>query len=220
MTIDHDNQDPQDPRDARLAELARALRVPPAAPREAMWEAIAAARRERREAPRVLPLRRWGLGIGIAAALVLGIALGRLSIGNQGGNPPPDVVVTPGGAPSDQDLTYRVAATQYLSRAEILLTTFRASGNAVPDSQFHAAARDLLTLTRLMQDAPSTQQDPGFQVLLADLELVLVQIAQAEAGTPSPDAELITQALQERGLIARLRTAIPAGQTTQAAGEL
>ena len=215
MTIDHDNQDPQDPRDARLAELARAVRVPPAAPREAMWEAIAAARRERREAPRVLPLRRWGLGIGIAAALVVGVALGRFWNTSQRIAERP---VPP--ATSDQDVTYRVAATQYLSRAEILLTTFRASGNAVPDSQFHAAARDLLTLTRLMQDAPSTQRDPAFQVLLADLELVLVQIAQVEAGTPSPDAELITQALQERGLIARLRTAIPAGQTTPAAGEL
>lgn len=220
MTIDHDNRDPQDPRDARLAELARALRVPPAAPREAMWQAIAAARRERREAPRVLPLRRWGLGLGIAAALVLGIALGRLSIGNQGGNQRMSDGTVPLAATGDQDLTYRVAATQYLSRAEILLTTFRASGNAVPDSQFHAAARDLLSLTRLMQDAPSTRQDAAFQLLLADLELVLVQLTQFEAGAPSPDAELIAEALRDRGLIARLRTAIPAGQTTQAAGEL
>src|SRR5213075_779956 len=67
--------------------------------------------------------------------------------------------VTPLAAVNDssRDLAYQVAATQYLSRTEALLTSFRA--DARPDARdaarFAAQARDLLTTAQLMLDSPA-----------------------------------------------------------------
>ncbi|HEX6536221.1 MAG TPA: hypothetical protein VF041_16640 [Gemmatimonadaceae bacterium] len=67
-----------------LRNAARDYNAPPPTPRDAMWARIDAERRARADAARAvearqLPLRRlwWPLAIGIAAALVLGIGIGR-----------------------------------------------------------------------------------------------------------------------------------------------
>jgi hypothetical protein len=78
------------------------------------------------------------------------------------------------------------------------------------DPQFVAAARDLLTTTRLMLDSPAAN-DPRLQPLLEDLELVLAQITQlpAERGRKN-EMDLINQGLNQRSVLTRLRTASPA----------
>jgi hypothetical protein len=210
MTHDTPTDRPDDALDPRVAASAREYHRPPATPREEMWAVIAAARARRRARPRVLPLRRWRLGVGIAAVLTLGVALGRWS-------------ATRRAAPVDSapatatDVAYQVAAAEVFSRTEVLLTSFRARA-AAPDAQFMAAARDLLALTRLMRDAPATAHDPTLRTLLEDLELVLAQIVQLDPAAPSPDAELITEGLEARGLLSRLRSAIPAGPAAGPAG--
>jgi hypothetical protein len=125
--------------------------------------------------------------------------LGRLSVGGRPAVP---------AAPSD--LAYRVAAAQYLSRTEALLTGFRTGARTAIDAQFTAQARDLLTTTRLMLDSPASQ-DPRLKTLLDDLELVLAQIAQLRLGGDAEGVRLINQGLEQRSVLLRLRTAIPAG---------
>ena len=189
-----------------LRDAAQDYHRPPETPREEMWRRIVAARARRQQ--HVLVQHRWlHWGLGIAAVLVLGIGIGRWTArGPQGTEP------TVGRVPSEAGtLAYRVAAAQYLSRTEALLTGFRTEARpSAPDAQFAAQARDLLTTTRLMLDSPAAR-DGRLKALLEDLELVLAQIAQLPAGGDKEDVQLITQGLDERSVLLRLRTAIPAG---------
>jgi len=186
----------------RLLDVARQYHAPLSTPREEMWSAIAAGRQRRSERRRGLPIR-WGLAL--AAVLVLGIALGRWTRGGRG-----PIASGPTGVPSD--VAYQVAASQYLSRTEVLLTDFRAeSRRGRLDPQFLAAARDLLTTTRLMLDSPAAK-DQHLKNLLEDLELVLAQITQlpAEPGRQN-EMDLINQGMDQHGVLTRVRTATPAG---------
>jgi hypothetical protein len=185
----------------RLREAARDYHTPPATPREEMWAAIAA----RRAAPpawRVSPWLRWG--VGIAAVLLLGIGIGRLTVPARGRAPLGGAVAEAGNG----DGPYRTAATQYLSRTEAFLTGFRAdAGTGQLESGFGASARELLTATRLLLDSPAGH-DARLRALLEDLELVLAQIARYESGD---DVQFIDQGLDQRGVLLRLRAEIPAG---------
>jgi len=212
MSLDQSDQNDQGDREdrfeQRLRDMAQEYHRPPETPREELWQRIAAARaaRRRRRAVSASPWLRWG--VGIAAVLVLGIGIGRWTARQPGGNAIP--LATAGG--NDQGmLAYRVAAAQYLPRTEALLTGFRSEARSgQPDAQFARQARDLLGTTRLMLDSPAAQ-DARLKGLLEDLELLLAQIAQLPANGNQEDLQLINQALEQRGVLLRLRTANPAG---------
>lgn len=196
--------------DERLRQAAQDYHRPPATPREELWDRIAAARAARRRQVLVIrPLLRWGAGI--AAVLALGIAIGRWSAYRGEAPSLPAVAV---GTDQGPTLAYRVAAAQYLTRTEVLLTGFRAEARSpsVPAPQFAKQARDLLATTRLMLDSPAAQ-DARLKGLLEDLELVLAQIAQLPSGGGGDreDVQSINQGLDQRSVLLRLRTANPAG---------
>src|SRR5207253_2556235 len=89
-----------------------------------------------------------------------------------------------------EELWRRLAAAQYLTRTEALLTGFRAETRAgVPTAQFSVQARDLLCTTRLMLDSPAAR-DVRLKSLLEDLELVLAQIAQLPSSGDRDDVQL------------------------------
>lgn len=194
--------------DERIRALAREYHDPPVPPREKMWAAI----RERRVQARVIPITRRPLGgprtvvwiTTLAATLLLGIALDRLVL-----RPSPRQVAT---APAEPSLALQVATTQHLSRLEAFLTGFRI-GEA--DTLFRSQARDLLTSTRLLLDNPA--MDPRIQSLLEDLELILVQIVQPGAADRAEEREFITDGLEQRQVLPRLRSYIPAGPPTPGA---
>ncbi|HKW42474.1 MAG TPA: hypothetical protein VJN39_14590 [Gemmatimonadales bacterium] len=191
----------------RLREAARDYHRPPATPHEELWQRIAAARAARRQRRQEWRLAlRWG--VGIAAVLVLGIGIGRWSVGGSRTRAVPPTASLGGDQAS---LAYRVAAAQYLTRTEALLTGFRAeTRTGQPDAQFAHQARDLLGTTRLMLDCPAGR-DPRLKGLLEDLEAVLAQIAQLSPGTDRSDVQSINQGLEQRSVLLRLRTANPAG---------
>ncbi len=125
----------------------------------------------------------------------------------------PDAPATNGRAANGS--IYRFAAAQTLGQAELLLTSFRAETRArgSVDPQVAEWAGDVLASTRLLLDSPAGR-DPKTRALLEDVELVLAQIVQlraAPAGAARGDADLIDHALQQRDLLPRLRTAMPAG---------
>ena len=190
-----------------LREAAQDYHRPPATPREEMWQGIAARRAaRRRRAATWRPVLRWG--VGIAAVLALGIGIGRWTAEPRRTGPAP---VAAAGGGDREPLAYRVAAAQYLTRTEALLTGFRSearSGQA--DAQFARQARDLLGTTRLMLDSPAAQ-DGRLKGLLEDLELVLAQIAQLPPRGDTEEVQLINQGLEQRSVLLRLRTANPAG---------
>jgi len=190
-----------------LQEAAKDYNPPRPTPREEMWARIAA-RRSNRRVIELRPWIRWGLAA--AALLVLGIGIGRWTAHDESGvsHATPVASVDTAG---NRDVLYQVAATQYLSRTETFLTGFRAdlrAGRA--DTRFTGQARDLLTTTRLLLDSPAAD-DPRMRVLLEDLELVLAQISQLTPGRDPHDTDLITQGMDQRSVLPKLRSAIPAG---------
>ncbi|HWC74891.1 MAG TPA: hypothetical protein VG454_13230 [Gemmatimonadales bacterium] len=199
-----------------LKDVARATyHAPGNTPREEMWARIAAERQRRAERGRVIELRPWmRWAVAAAAVLVLGIGIGRWTVRQQqasAGSGAGTPAVTPVAAVNDssRDLAYEVATTQYLSRTETFLTSFRSDVHTPASSaRFAAQARDLLTTTQLMLDSPAGQ-DPRFRGLLEDLELVLVQISQLNGGPH--DTDLITQGMNQSNVLPKLRSVIPAG---------
>jgi len=102
------------------------------------------------------------------------------------------------------------ATSRYLGQAAALLIALPAETNVGrPDESFIKRANELLLTTRLLLDSQSGS-DPGLRNLLEDLELVLVQVVRLEKErSPSrrTEMELIQQALDQRDVIPRLRTA-------------
>jgi len=188
-----------------LKDAAQSYNAPPRpTPHLEIWKRIEATRRNR-HVIEIRPWMRWALAA--AAVLVIGIGIGRWTAHPPGANAP--VVASADSVRSD--VAYQVAAQQYLTRTEVLLTDFRAQrARGQLDPQFVAAARDLLTTTRLMLDSPAAN-DPRLQPLLEDLELVLAQITQlpAEPGRKN-EMDWINQGLNQRSVLTRLRTATPA----------
>ena len=154
--------------------------------------------------------------IGMAAALILGVAIGKFALTRQDSAAPVLAAAAPSpSAPqSNTDTTsYARAANAELSRAEALLTAYSASGaNVAVDKQLAGWARDILSNTRLLLDSPAAV-DPARRKLLQDLELVLVQMVQRspEAGANEERAH-IDRSLERTQVLTRLRSTLPAAR--------
>ena len=206
----------EDPKfEAWLKDVARTTyHAPHTTPREEMWARIAAQRQRR--AGRIIELRPWMRWVAaVAAVLVLGIGIGRWTAHQQVAVPGTPVATadSASAAAASPDVVYQVAATQYLSRTEAFLTSFRADlgkNHAANSARFASQSRDLLTTTQLMLDSPAGK-DQRMRSLLEDLELVLVQISQLDPEHDGHDADLITQGMNQTHVLPKLRSAIPAG---------
>ena len=196
-----------------LQDAARTTyHAPRTTPRDEMWNKIADARRNKR----VIVLRPWlRWAVAAAAVLVLGIGIGRWSAKQAS-----DTTIGPRTAEGTRttneidslaSVAYQVAATQYLSRTEAFLTSFRADANrSANTARLARQARDLLTTTQLMLDSPAGD-NPRLRSLLEDLELVLMQISLLNPVQDGHDRDLITQGMNQTNVLPKLRSAIPAG---------
>lgn len=191
---------------------ARDYNAAPHVPREEMWANIQEAR-HRRRMRRIIPLHsphvRWG--VGVAAALVLGIGIGMFV---RGAGPSGELSIASANVAdaireADQDI-YRLVTFEHLSRAEIFLTMFRSDVRAgQTDYEIADPARELLSANRLLQSSPAAR-DERLRELLGELELLLVQIAQLRAELGDEDAQLIAEGIEQRDVLLKLREAVPA----------
>jgi len=198
---------PDDRFDAFLKDAVRDYNVPPSVPSDEMWTAIVAGRRAR--SVEITARRRWiRWSVGIAAVLALGVGIGRLTA------PARNSASTVGAIDygvADPAATYRAVAGDHFGRVETMLTMFRAEVvHGRPDQNLSSAARWLLTTNRLLLDSP-VATDPRMRQLLEDLELVLAQIAQLSAEKGMDPSAIIVRALEDNGVLMRLRSAVPAG---------
>lgn len=216
--------DDDEPLEPELREAARAYNEPGPVPREELWTRIRMQREAERgvaDAPRVhasgRPARVLAWGVGIAAALAIGVGIGRLSNGGPAGRAATAPVVSApapapqaGGSPRE-DAAYRLATAEHLGQAEAFLTLFRASVREGRQERLASAtARQLLSTNRLLLDSPAGT-DARLRFLLQDLELVLAQIAQLAPERRGEDLKLITDGMEQGGMLVRLRAAVPAG---------
>ncbi len=205
-----------------LKQAAREYNAPPETPRAEMWARIDEARAKRRgERDLKRGSRPWvHWAAGIAAVLLLGIGIGRLAV--------PDEEIAEAGAiaagvdePLEEDnLIFRIVATEYLANADAFLALFRMEARAgQADAEVAAWARDLVTTARLMMDSPAAD-DPNFRELLEDLELILVQISQYASHQSTEELELIEEGLEERSVQLRLQAALAVGDELMAQGAI
>jgi len=212
----------EDEMDERTREALRGYRVPPEPPLDEMWESIEARHfgapivaLSDRVPARGRASRRWRFGApswsvlvaGMAATLVVGVGLGRVSR---------DIapVYTQNNVEGLYDYwtanaePYRQATTEYLGQTVALLTALPAAArDGRPDARFVMQAGDLLSTTRLLLDSPAAASDPRLKSLLEDLELVLAQLARLPAEHGGTELDLITEALVQRDVVPRLRSA-------------
>ena len=206
--------DSSDRFDDLLHEALRSYNHPPGdreMPLDDMWRSIETQAFPARRASRYA---QW---LRIAAALVIGVGIGRVSLvrGRQATAAAPvstaaTIAARPSVTPEPPSPQLDPATSRYLGQAAALLIALPAEANVGrPDQPFMKRANELLLTTRLLLDSQSGN-DPAMRNLLEDLELVLVQVVRLQKERePSrrTELELIQQALDQRDVIPRLRSA-------------
>jgi hypothetical protein len=204
---------PDDRLDEHLNELmegaGRHYRSPPAPRLDLMWERIEArAFPAGRGAVPFRPRRARLFVLAFAATLLLGVALGfsAARLGGPGTGEARLVEPRQPGIPSAYvafPSPFVGVASDYLQQTTaFLITLARGLRDGEIPREAVGQARHLLSTTRLLLDAGVA--DPALEDLLGDLELVLAQVARAPAGAQESDAALITEALDQRGVLSRL----------------
>lgn len=219
-----------------LGRWGRELDPPPEPPREEMWSVIRARAdlsgdpggdlrgeglRRPGGAGAAWRFRRSGLlrsgllrpAVGMAAALVLGLWLGRATA------PPASPGDAPGVAPpvalvSDRDDVRSMPdapALRHLAATGRLLARLDSDAVGPFFQGMRSWADGLLAETRFLLDSPA-MDDPELRTLLEDLEMVLVEVTLL----PPPGEErsrveldLIADGLESRAILARIRTLVP-----------
>jgi hypothetical protein len=179
--------------------------VPPT-PKEEMWASIQQQRRFRKRVDTRKTWMTWGMGL--AAMLVIGIGIGRMTRlqvpQTSGSSTVASTSTSPSTSTSGVNRTaYRLAVADHLSSAEALLTEFRAETQGTVDPQIAGQARDLLTNTRLLLDSPAAD-DPKVAALLEDLELIIAQIARMSQPS-SVETEIIKDGMNKTAVLPRIR---------------
>jgi hypothetical protein len=207
--------------DATIRQLAESYNRPPETPRAALWERIAAERVQRRGRPRVMARVRWvAWVVGLAATLVIGVVIGRVTVGSGSPAAGPVAAAAPEAAAGGQlPAAYRVAVGDHLSRVETFLSVFAADagGPVAARGDFEQPTRQLLQQTRLLRDSPAGN-DVALRGLLDDIELVLMQIAVYGERGDAQDLGFIEQGIKDRSVLLRLRSALPSRQERLAMG--
>ena len=189
-----------------LDDARRTWPMPPEPDYQAMWGrieqgAFSGVRKHETRTPSWLVY-----SIGLAATLVIGIGLGRVSMKEQTAVPTLAAVSTD--TTTNTVGAYDRVASDLLGRTVVLLASLPAEARNVGSGErFSNQATELLTSTRLLLDSPAAS-DVRFKSLLEDLELVLAQIAMLQSGRTRQEIDLITDALEERDVVPRIRSAV------------
>lgn len=196
--------------DRMIDREARGYRAGATPRADRMWSRIetdvAAAIQSRRRA-RYTP---WLVaGVGIAAALVIGVAIGRRS------SPAPATQVASSSpavsADSLREAMMRAILLSHFGQVEVFLTEVRADLKTGRDDPLRGErSRDLLARTRLIMSHESPRV-ATVERLLQDLELVLAEIsALPDSGVRrAVDSRLLDERLDAGTVLPRIRTLLP-----------
>lgn len=212
--------------DELMATVKHTYRVPADPPLDSMWARIEREHFDSATAVDSIELsqggrfpmrtrgpRRWLMpAVGIAATLLLGVGIGRFTASpsataNDAATLPPATDARLQVASHVAEPLQR-ATSEYIDETVALLASLsrdvRTSGSP-SNARFVAQATLLLGTTRLLLDSPAAS-DPQLRDLLDDLELVLAQVAKLRAEPRAEELTFITEAMDERAVVPRLRT--------------
>ena len=184
--------------------------------REEMWAVIseswadqAARQRHARKA------YAWsGLGLGLAAMLVVGIFIGRSTSEVEDSASPALVIrADPVRAEYPISTPIRVAVGEHFREVETLLLLFASSRQT--DAELVGLARELAGTSRMLM-ASDAGRDAEVRLMLLDLELLLVQIARLVDGADAAETEVVKDGITETEAVPRMRrflaeAAVPMG---------
>jgi hypothetical protein len=195
--------------DEILSDAVRTYRTPPEAPLDAIWSRVEA------EAFTVQPSRTsrpgWRVFAGaIAATLLLGVLIGRATSARDIALPTTTAASRAPArlASSVTGGEYQQQTQEFLGRTAVLLAALPSSGRpGVNDEKLTLQARQLLGTTRMLLDSP-VGHEQRMKDLLEDLELVLAQVARLQPQRPGEALTLINEALEERDVVPRIRSAV------------
>lgn len=192
-----------------LREESQSYNRPPKADVEQMWTAIEAGQHLEQQID-VVPIRpRWyaNTWLRVAAALVIGVGVGRMTMTTPPFAPPVasnDVAAASSSSTTQATVTSDPATLRYIGQTVALLASFESDiSGPRSDTAVAQRAKELLLTTRLLLDAQQAS-DPIVYALLEDLELVLVQIVQMPPKRNASDVDLIKEAMQQRDVMPRL----------------
>jgi hypothetical protein len=199
-----------------LRRAAKDYNAPVPPPADAIWSRIEGDVAKAIHPAQSKPFRQrrtWILiSTGIAATLMLGVAVGRWTVG------PVQFIDTPVAvhpATTADDSTRSAAHAEavtlaHLADAEVFLTVVRSDLKAGrTDAERAARSRELLVRTRLLLGA-SADRSPAVEQLLEDLELLLAEIAALPKSRPSMDLRLLDETMREGNVLPRIRATLPA----------
>lgn len=176
---------------------------------DAMWQAVEPAAFERRATATVVERFSMTRLLPLAATLMIGIGIGRFALpGMERVSPAADVASQSATDSVSLEEPYHSTTSRYLGQAVALLVSLPAEvREGRTNEPYMGRAHDLLLTTRLLMDSPAAA-DPRFRTLLEDLELVLAQVVRLQSAESSEELELIRQALEQRDVLPRLRSAV------------
>jgi hypothetical protein len=168
---------------------------------EASWRAIR--ERTRKRSGRRLafgwPARRWATAAAaVAAVFVLGVLVGRFVF--FAGNGP---------RPRATDLSYprQVTVAAYTETLEPLLIDFLNSRGEVHDDEVsaltHRVATDMLAQTRMLKREAARSGDEHLYLLLEDVEVVLISIANL-GGNDGDVVKQLDRVIRDKSIVPRL----------------
>lgn len=176
-------------------------------PREEMWSSIVVARRQA-----VIARTRWRYvwsAVGMAATLVIGVAIGRMGMTSPTTSTTSMSSTTTTAAEMSvaAATAFTVATREHMRRAEALLVTYaNPQANTTGDSLVSGWARDMLSSTRLLLDSPLST-DETRRRMLEDLERVLVQMVQVSPAERDADVRAnVERTIVRKRMMSRLRS--------------
>ena len=196
--------------DELLTDAVHSYRPPPDAPLDAIWarvEAEAFTARPSKHAP------RWAaFGSAIAATLLFGVLIGRATATRTTAAPLASASApasTPAQLASNTAADpYQHTTQEFLGRTAVLLAALPSKDHpGTNDAKLAGQAQQLLGTTRLLLDSP-VGHEQRMKDLLEDLELVLAQVARLQPQRPGESLTLINEALEERDVVPRIRSAV------------
>jgi hypothetical protein len=194
--------------DELLTDATHTYRPPPDAPLDAIWSRVSD------ELFAVKPATRtpgWRTFAGaIAATLVLGVLIGRTTAARELALPfAPKQTATPAQLASNTAAApYQRTMQEFLGSTAVLIAALPANGRpGTNDTKIAEQARALLGTARLLLDSP-VGKEQRTKDLLEDLELVLAQVARLQSQRPGEALTMINEALEERDVVPRIRTAV------------
>jgi hypothetical protein len=226
-------QDPDGRVERALARWGQELDPAPAPPREEIWRGVrdglthgSSAPTPEEERPRpdqsgypaARRSRRGGVlptAVGMAAVLLLGIWLGRLST-PVGENETP-LLGPPGegmhevAAPEGASSGSGDPAVRHLAATGRLLASLDAEPGGPFLESLRVWARGLLAEARFLLESPAAA-DPEVRALLQDLELLLVEVSllpAEEEHRARVELDLIAEGIQRQGILSRIHALVP-----------